>query len=93
MNGSQQPPRAPQAPLQGGRDWDALHARAARRLEARVAGEQRQAGETPLQRIPSLTIGESAEVVPSSGSTRSRETWLRSTLGAVVGRSGRTQRR
>jgi hypothetical protein len=93
MNGSQQPPGAPQAPLQGGRDWDALQSRAVRRLEARVAGEHRQAGETPLQRIPGLTTPEPAEVVLVSGRTRSRGTWLRTTVDVVLGRSGRRHRR
>lgn len=93
MNGSQYPPRAPQGPTPGGRDWDALQARAARRLEARAAGEQRQAGEPPVQRMPSLTTQQPGDVTPITGRARSRGTWFRTTLDAVLRRTGRTRRR
>jgi len=93
MNGSQHPPRAPQAPMQGGRDAHASQARAVRRLEARAVGEQRQAGELPLQRVPSLTTQQPGDVTPVAGLDRTRGTWLRSTFDAVFRRSGDARRR
>jgi hypothetical protein len=93
MNGSQHPPRAPQVPMQGGRDWDALQGRAVRRLEARTAVEQRQAGEAPVQRIPSLKTSQSHDVSPVAGRVRTHGTWIRATLEAVLRRSGPTRRR
>ena len=93
MSHSQPPPKAPQVPMQGGRDWDALQARAVRRLEARAVVEQRQAGETPLQRIPSLTTSQSQDVSPVAWRVRTCGTWFRTTFDAVFRRSGRTRRR
>lgn len=93
MSPSQPRPRAPQAPMQGGRDWDALQARAVRRLEARAVVEQRQAGATPGQRIPSLTTVQDDEMAPVAGRVRRRQTWFRSAFDAVFRRSGRTRRR
>ena len=93
MSHSQPPPKAPQVPMQGGRDWDALPARAVRRLEARAVVEQRQAGETPVQRIPSLTIPEPEDMTPVAGRVQTRGTWFRATFDAVFRRSGRTRRR
>ena len=79
--------------MQGGRDWCALQARGVRRLEARTTLEQRQAGQTPVHRIPSLTIQEPDDVSPVAGRVQTRGTWFRSTFDAVVRRSGRTRRR
>jgi hypothetical protein len=93
MSGGQHPPRAPQAPMQGGRDWDALQARAVRRLEARAVVEQRQAGEAPVQGIPSLTNPQPDDMTPVAGRVRTRMTWFRTTFEAVFRRSGRTRRR
>ena len=93
MSHSQLPPKAPQVPMQGGRDWDALQARAVRRLEARAVVEQRQAGETLVQRIPSLTTPEPDDMTPVAGRVRARGTWFRTTFDAVLRRSGRTRRR
>ena len=93
MSHSQPPPKAPQVPMQGGRDWDALQARAVQRLDARAAVEQRQAGETTVQRIPSLTTPEPDEMTPVAGRVRTRGTWVRTTVDAGFRRSGRTRRR
>lgn len=93
MSHSQPPPKAPRAPMQGGRDWDALQARAVRRLEARAVVEQRQAGESPVQTIPSLTTQEPDDTTPVAGRVRTRGTWFRSTFDAVFRRSGRNRRR
>ena len=93
MSESQLPPRAPQVPVQGGRDWDSLQARAVRRLEARAVVEQHQAGETPVRRIPSLTTPQPDDTTPVAGRGRTRGTWFRTTLDAVLRRSGRTPRR
>lgn len=92
MNGSQHPPRAPQAPMRGGRDWDALQARAVRRLEARAVVEQRQAGETPLQEIPSLATSHPQDLSPVAGPARKRA-WLLFALGPILRRYGGTWRR
>lgn len=80
MSHSQLPPKAPQVPMQGGRDWDALQARAVRRLEARAVVEQ-------------LTTPEPDDVTPVAGRVRARGTWFRTTFDAVLRRSGRTRRR
>lgn len=92
MNGSPYPPRAPHAPIEGGRDWDASQARATRRLEARVAAEQRQTREVPVQGIPSMTTLEAADVSPVVGQVRSSGTWVRATLDTIRRRSSRTPR-
>ena len=93
MSHSQPPPKAPQVPMQGGRDWDALQTRAVRRLEARAVVEQRQAGETPGQRIPSLTTPEPDDMTPVAGRVRTRGKWFRTTFDAVFRRSGRASHR
>lgn len=93
MNGSQHPPKAPQMPMQGGRDWDALQARAVRRLEARAVVEQRQAGETPLQSIPSLPTSQPDDVSAVAGRVQTRGTWFRTAFDAVFRRSDGTWRR
>ena len=92
MSHSQPPPKAPQVPMQGGRDWDALRARAVRRLEARVVVEQRQAEETPVQRIPSPTTPQPDDMTPVAGRVRTRGTWFRTTFDVVFRRSGGTRR-
>lgn len=93
MSGSQHPPKAPHAPMQGGRDRDALQARGVRRLEARAVLEQRQAGESPLQRIPSLDTSQSREVSPMVGRVRTRGAWLHAALDPILRRSGGRWRR
>ena len=91
MNGKPPPPTAPQAPMQGGRDREALQARATRRVERRVVGEQRQAGEAPVQRLPSHAPQAPTDAADVGGHDRQRWTWLRSTVGAVLRRPGDTE--
>ena len=79
--------------MQGGRDSCALQARAVRRLEARTTVEQRQAGQTSVHRISSLTIQEADDGSPVAGCVQTRGTWFRTTFDAVFRRSGRTRRR
>jgi hypothetical protein len=91
VTGSQRPTQAPQAPMRGGRDAFALQSRSVRRLEARAAGEQRQAGWIPLTAISSQ-VDPWIDDIPVVTDSRPRGTWLRTTLGAVMRRSGRQRR-
>ena len=79
--------------MQGGRDAHALQARAVRRLEARAAGERRQAGEAPFSTIPSLTTLQLDEATSAEQRTQLLGPWLRTAFDAVLRRSGRTRRR
>jgi hypothetical protein len=91
MNTTPEPPRAPQQPLLGGRDGYALRTRAQRRIDARMAAEQRLLGElpgpTPIETLPPPRFD-----AADAASAPARRPWLAAARDALARRSGRTPR-
>jgi hypothetical protein len=92
MSGGPYPPTAPQRPVAGGRDSSGMHARSARRLEARAAIERRQTGASDLLDVPSL-MTPIVDLITDDRPAGSFATRLQSAFGAALRRTGRGTRR